>query len=243
MAKIKGSAGILSYTTLLFLILLEACSKEHLADNTTQNTVQGTLYYRNYYTGSAELIPLPFTKAFIRLDNASNQDTSIYFASTVTDNQGKFAFYIPDKTKAYQLFSAFSIRSSDAFITPYYGQVSTNLPYKSDANYEVIAMVDSTAHNGLNLYTLDKEQNILPGVQVFIYNSPAAAITDAAFTGIGASYKGISDSLGKCLFMNVTGILYCNAVLRFNASVSFSITAKKITVQHTGIRSDSLRLQ
>ena len=238
--------NFLACSILFFLLwLLAACSKDNNASTPASSlyTISGTAYYRSFYTGANDILPLANTMVYIRKD-AGPGDTSNYFFSVLTDKSGKFSFYVPKKDTVYVIFASPVIKSSPSFAALYFDSIKTDNPLPSAKEYNLTATIDAKRQNGIYFTTQDVNNKNIPGTRVILYPSPIVAKADTNFTGKGSIYSFTTDSLGRGFTGQLPPDTYSiNAILTINDKNSLKDYLNVVTVDAAGIKTKPLILQ
>jgi hypothetical protein len=207
--------------------------------------ISGQLFVNDFYGSGADSFPAMNKWVYIRADSSANKDSANYFASTVTDHDGNFSFYISDPKLRYDLFAGFYDTSSAAFIPFYTVSVVTDSPYIPGYSYPLLALVDIVDRNGLKLITTDSLGEIIPGVNIFLYSSSVVSNGDtASFAGKGSLAKVSTDSLGKAFIGNLpAGALYINARFILGNSNILALYGTQTLLGPNGLVTDTLVLK
>jgi hypothetical protein len=225
------------FTVCLLLLTSISCTKDNNPKSPSNSlyAITGIAYYKTYYAGINDSLPLANTMVFIRKDSGA-LDTSNYYFSIPTDKNGNFSFYITDTSRAYEIFTTTTIKSSPSFSALYYGLLKTDSPFVINKIYPLTASIDQTLQNGIYFTTVDDNGQIVPGAKVILYSSSYIATADTTFTGKGSFSNLTTDSLGKGFASRLpAGNLYVNATITIDAKTTLKDTGTVVKVDTTGV--------
>jgi hypothetical protein len=224
---------------------LFSCHKSSTASqiNGYNYPISGIAYIKTYYNNVSDSVVLRNKPVYI--DTTLGTDTASHFYQQITGQDGSFSFYIPDTTRKYRLFTVCYDTSSPPFVPLYYGAVQIGPHYESNPVYLLTASIDTFTNNGMLIYTVDGNRDILPKVTVILYTSAVVADGDSTLSGAQAFRQVTTDSLGKAFVAGVpTDSIYVSARVLLNGGKdTLQQFNAGIKVPATGVFYDSVPLR
>jgi hypothetical protein len=233
-------------TMIACVAIAVACSKNKTTSSQNNNNyvIAGIAYIKPFYNNNTDSMPLRNKLVFIAIDSGDNTDTGNYFFSMPTKNDGSFAFYVPDVTHNYRIFTVSYDTISPTFIPLYYDSFMVSPPYNINTTYKLIAFIDTMNRNGIIINTIDKNRNIVPNVNVILYTSAIIANQDSTYSGMGSFRQIQTDSLGKAFIGGLTiSQIFESAKVKFGNSDSIVLFDSALMVPKTGILRDTVILR
>jgi hypothetical protein len=236
-ARYKRFFYFLALSCLCLYIL--SCSKKNQSQNTpvppSPLIFTGVASYISYYYNpKPDTIKMDSQLVYIARDTGTFNVNS-YIYSTKTDKSGNFTFDGLDPSFSYIIFSHPMIVSSSEFTAPYIGKTTISSPYDTVNNYTVLAAIDSTKYNGINITTQDIYGGRIGKALVIIYKSKVIAQADTIFSGNGSLYQLTTDSLGKGLAAGLpSGPVYLNALLKIDSITSVRLLVDSLNLNTAG---------
>lgn len=180
----------------VFFILLQissACNKadDHEVQEDFKGTgrLRGRLSYYNPYSADATVKPLagkPVKLAY------HPSDTLNFLYDVITDKDGYFSFSRVDKEREYDLFFKDSINNIN------YAAFAKRKPDNDTIN--ILATPELNRQNGFYLHVKDSNGDVVPGVNVCVFNS---ALSAGADTCLGSLFPAKIDIAGNLMQFNV----------------------------------------